>query len=287
MKNDYVKLKRAQEPRFLNVDVVIWDELTPLALKVYGQLRKLVCFTSEIDDAEITIKNLALKSGVSERSTYTALNELEFEHFIIQRLNRDSFRHGKANYFSVSQTYEFFKTAQDLNTPAKNDMGVQTLTTPANIADVTANIADVTAKNDILIDHQSFHQSFHQTTTTEPKPVVVVEILSKTLSEVEQEKLIDVFNSHPLETKNIKNVEDFLSAALFSILNREKNITRGQRLRGIISLMKKKMFEEPPKWNKSSRDLSIPSTIDFQEHNAGVKGYEWVGEWIKKQKNSA
>jgi hypothetical protein len=32
---------------------------------------------------------------------------------------------------------------------------------------------------------------------------------------------------------------------------------------------------------KSSSDPSRPSVTDFQEYHAKVKGYEWVGEWIK------
>jgi len=31
-------------------------------------------------------------------------------------------------------------------------------------------------------------------------------------------------------------------------------------------------------------DPNKPTQLDFQEFNAGVKGYDWVGEWIAKQK---
>ncbi len=146
-----LNIKAADEPKFLMVDTIIWDKLSPYALKVYGQLRKLVCFKKETDDAEITIKSLAEKSGIGIRKTYQVLNELEFEHHIIKRLNHDTFRHGKTNYFDVSQTYEFFKPVQVLHTPAQNDMGVQTLHTPALSAVVTA-------QKDIPKEQKSFHK---------------------------------------------------------------------------------------------------------------------------------
>jgi hypothetical protein len=44
------------------------------------------------------------------------------------------------------------------------------------------------------------------------------------------------------------------------------------------------------KYNKQSTnnvvniDPNKPTQLDFQEFNAGVKGYDWVGEWIAKQK---
>src|ERR1017187_5993693 len=97
MKNTSVKFIRAKETQFLNVDVVIWDKLSPFALKVYGQLRKLVSFTAETDEAEITIECLANRSSISQRQGYNVQNELEYDHFITQRKNKRDVRGGQTN----------------------------------------------------------------------------------------------------------------------------------------------------------------------------------------------
>lgn len=103
------KFRRAPETTFLTVDQEVFDRLSPYALKVYGQLRKLTSYTKENDETEITVKNLAKASGISVRKTYDVLNELEYEHYIIQRHNIYHIRYGQINSFDVSQTYGFFK----------------------------------------------------------------------------------------------------------------------------------------------------------------------------------
>src|ERR1017187_1920470 len=178
MKNTSVKFIRAKETQFLNVDVVIWDKLSPFALKVYGQLRKLVSFTAETDEAEITIECLANRSGISQRQVYNVLNELEYEHFIIQRLNKHHFRYGQTNSFAVSQTYGFFNTVQNLTTPAQNDMGVQNESISVKkrnkktvqIFTTPAPGAVATAQNDILSTQQLSQQKDLSTTTVYAEP---------------------------------------------------------------------------------------------------------------------
>ena len=118
MKSKQVKFRRAPETKFLLVDQQVFDKLSPYALKVYGQLRKLTSYTSENDEIEITVKNLAHASGISERKTYDVLNELQFEHFLIQRHNIYHFRFGQINSFDVSQTYGYYKPVQEENTTA-------------------------------------------------------------------------------------------------------------------------------------------------------------------------
>lgn len=123
------------------------------------------------------------------------------------------------------------------------------------------------------------------TTTTETKPVVVVvNDFSKSLTEHEQSLLAICYENNPFETTNIKNGDDFLRAALYSLLNRDMNITRQQRLHGIIKLVKHRSFAEPIGWvSQITKTQKIPEDYDFKKYANNVKGYEWVGEWIKDQ----
>lgn len=143
------KFRRAPETKFLTVDQDVFDYLSPYALKVYGQLRKLTSYTKENDETEITVKNLALAAGISERKTYDVLNELEHEHFIIQRHNVYHIRYGQINSFDVSQTYGYFKPVQNESTPAPQappvDNPVQKFTPPAPCAVPPAQYAEPTA----------------------------------------------------------------------------------------------------------------------------------------------
>lgn len=162
MSTPKAKFRRAKETNFLIMDEVIFDLFSPFALKVYGQLRKLMSYTQQCDEVEITVKNLAVLSGISERKTYDVLNELEHTHFIIQRLNIYHFRYGQTNTFEVSQTYGFFKPVQESNTPAPNadpvDNPVQKLPTPAPHAVPPAQYADGTAQYADLIKQQDLSQ---------------------------------------------------------------------------------------------------------------------------------
>jgi len=163
MNTPSVKFRRAKETSFLILDEIIFDLFSPFALKVYGQLRKLVSYNKECDEAEITVKNLANLSGISERKTYEVLNELEHEHFIIQRTNIYHFRYGQINSFTVSQTYNFFKPVQEETTTAPNagvvDNSVQNLTTPAPYAVPTAQYAEGTAPcADIYKEQESLQE---------------------------------------------------------------------------------------------------------------------------------
>ena len=149
MKLDHVKFRRAPETKFLTVDEEVFDKLSPYALKVYGQLRKLTSYTKENDETEITVKNLAKHSCISERKTYDCLNELEHQHFLIQRTNVYHIKYGQINSFLVSQTYGFFKPetskTQSLPSTAPHaqpvDNYVQNLTGTAQYAEGTAQYA--------------------------------------------------------------------------------------------------------------------------------------------------
>jgi hypothetical protein len=180
MKSPTLKFKRAKETKFLVLDSIIFDKFSPYALKVYGQLRKLVSYTDECSETQVTIKNLSKLCDMSERKIYDVLNELEFTHFIIQRTNIYHYRRGQLNTFSVSQTYDFFRekteqSAQESDTPAQNDMGVQNLTTPAQYAEGTAQYAEGTAQNDI-IEQQDLSQQVSKKKHNKPpvNPAVTV-----------------------------------------------------------------------------------------------------------------
>ncbi|HMF72311.1 MAG TPA: hypothetical protein VK616_12615 [Flavitalea sp.] len=138
-------------------------------MAVYQTLRFESDYSKECDEVEMCIPSIARECKISERKVYHALNELEFEHFIVQRVNYNHFKYGKKNHFNVARDYSWFKLIeQSSDTPASNDIGVQSCYTPAPHAGTTAPHAGTPAQNDIPIDHYSFHQSI-QNTPISPK----------------------------------------------------------------------------------------------------------------------
>lgn len=172
MKCDHVKFRRAKETKFLLVDQEVFDKLSPYALKVYGQLRKLTSFTNETDETEITVKNLAANSGISIRKTFDVLNELEHEHHIIQRHNIYHIRYGQINTFDVSQTYGFFKPVQEITSTVPEtppvDNFVQNLSPPAPYAVPHAQYAAPTAPNADLYIQEVFQEVSKKKQNKEP-----------------------------------------------------------------------------------------------------------------------
>ena len=181
MKNDHVKFRRAKETKFLICDEVIFDKFSPFALKVYGQLRKLVSYTQQCDEVEVTVKNLAALSGISERKTYEVLNELENDHYIIQRDKIYHIKYGQVNSFLVSQSYAFFKPAQSETTTAPQEEPVdnsgQNLSPTALYAVPTAPHAVPTAPGADIYnkEQESFQEVSQEKQNKEPvKPSVSV-----------------------------------------------------------------------------------------------------------------
>ena len=145
MKSSRKKSNNLRKNPFLVCDMRCVDNFSPYALKVYTQLRKLTSFEEECDTVIIAVKSLALRAGISERKTYSVLNELEHTHFVIHRSNYNDFRYGKTNCFYVSETYNYFKPPIE-NTEEESyinhgDNPVQFLTTPARNAVPTARKA--------------------------------------------------------------------------------------------------------------------------------------------------
>lgn len=162
-------IKRVQS-RFIQIDELCIENFSIYAMAVYQQLRLLSDFTKPCDEIKITIEALALKSKMSERKVYSALNELEHKHFVIQRLNYHHFRYGKINSYNVARDYNYFQTAQILNTPAQNDMGVQLSYTPARGAVTPAPRAVTPAQNDIPKEPELYSEPLSEKTTTDIKP---------------------------------------------------------------------------------------------------------------------
>ncbi len=128
----------------------------------------------------------------------------------------------------------------------------------------------------------------HNTTEPPQKPVVVVTPFQtqKILAIDETQKLTEAFEKTPFESENIKCLDDFLSAALYSILNRDKDIGRGQRLRGILKLVSNGTFEEPKGWAKEHKkgfikEVKEPTEDEFIRFEKNLPGYEWVGDFIQ------
>jgi hypothetical protein len=175
-------VKRAQA-RFLTIDENCIKNMTIFAMSVYQNLRLLSDFSKDFDEIEITIPNLARASKISERKTYQALNELEFEHFVIQRLNYQHIRYGKINSYNVARDYNYFQPVQNLPTSAPYavpvDKCVQSLTTPASHAGVTAPHA-VPPAHGAYLKKQDLSQEFIQKKQNKGQPPVAVSVFSET-----------------------------------------------------------------------------------------------------------
>lgn len=154
--------------------------------------------------------------------------------------------------------------------------------------------------SDSSIYTEDYNQKKLTTTTTEdctkivpaePQPVVVVveNIFSKTLTARENSLLSSSYRDNPFKTQNIKNEDDFLNAALYSLLHRDKNIMRSQRLKGIVKLVGQGLFEEPIGWAKQTPSFNFtkkqktPDEYDFKFYEEEKLGYEWVGDFIEEQ----
>jgi len=191
-KTNKLGIKKARDNRgpFLIVDVNIWDNLSPYALKVYGQLRKLIDFKLDHDEVDITVESLAIRSGISERKTYQVLNELEKEHFLIQRIKNHHWRYGQTNSYDVAQTYGFFKHVEETHEKTDDNTTVQDLPTPAQYAGPTAQYAGSTAQYAVPYkNQQSFQKSSHVCGEASPPTQHTIKKLKK--EKAEQKALED------------------------------------------------------------------------------------------------
>lgn len=116
------------------------------------------------------------------------------------------------------------------------------------------------------------------TSDTTTSNVVVV----KDLLEEEQAKLKQAYSDNPFTTDNIQSEVDFLFAALYSLMNRDENISRKQRLHGIIKLVKMRSFEEPVGWVKQKNAKRFDNESEQERKNRQYVEYEF---W--KEKNQA
>ena len=86
-----------------------------------------------------------------------------------------------------------------------------------------------------------------------------------------------------------RNPQEFLKECVDHVDNfSDKKFPRLQRANALVKLLKQlkesntifREKDEPIK-PKQSSDPTRPSIIEFQEYRAGVRGYEFVGEWLK------
>lgn len=102
-----VFIRRAQS-RFIQIDENCIQHMSLYAMAIYQQLRLLADFTKDCDEIKATVESLAKRGKMSERRAYEALNELEHEHYVIQRINYNHYRYGQINSYLVARDYHFF-----------------------------------------------------------------------------------------------------------------------------------------------------------------------------------
>ena len=114
----------------------------------------------------------------------------------------------------------------------------------------------------------------YQTTTTES---VVVVLNSQKITT----QLLAAFTVNPVETKNIKNENDFLFACEYSIVHRNDGnngelYTEEERVRGIVKLVKEGNFEDPKGWSKQkpANKAKVAERLKAQEDASMLKWQE-------------
>jgi hypothetical protein len=90
------------------------------------------------------------------------------------------------------------------------------------------------------------------------------------------DKLLAAYRAKPIMRGNIMCEGDFLSAAYFSIDNRDKlTTTEQQRINGICGLIRRGEFDEPPEWSLNLKRLrdreSGLANATLQEHESAKK----------------
>ncbi len=87
-------------------------------------------------------------------------------------------------------------------------------------------------------------------------------------------RLRTAYRANPFVTDKIKDEEDFIEAANYSISNRDNGITEEQRIRGIIKLVGKGIFKCPEGWKKNTpKNNKIEDKTRLQEEYS-LKLYE-------------
>ena len=301
MKSDLVKFKRAPETKFLSVDQEVFDKLSPYALKVYGQLRKLTSYTKENDETEITVKNLAFSSGISERKTYEVLNELEYQHFIIQRTNVFHIRWGQINAFVVSQSYNYFKPiqVQPHSEPSFNpvDNFGQNLSPPAQYAVPpalsavpTAQYADLKKQESLQeVSKKKHNKQTHVTVFSDTESVKnhLFLVIANRKIFVEDE-IIDQGIYYSFETnkdKSFDSVNKRLNIFLKKV--REGKWLIPQNFKGISSQSIREDEEEyyRKKQDQIEQDGIIARTINKAIKGDGLKGFNSLLQKLKDDVN--
>lgn len=306
MKDTNVKFRRAPETKFLTIDEEVFDKLSPYALKVYGQLRKLTSYTKENDETEITVKNLARASGISERKTYDCLNELEHQHHIIQRHNVYHIRYGQINTFDVSQTYGYFKDSAQRHTqeppPAQHadptepvDNCVQNLTGTAQYAEPPAQYAVGTARRAYLYKEQESSQElFKKQNKRTVKPPVSVFSCTESVKDHIDGVIAnrDVFLEDDIIAQGIYYAYETNRDKSFDSVNKRVNIflkkvRDGKWLipQGFNGITYQSIREKEEAYNKNKQEQYNQESKAFREITRKVQyeaGGKALGEILKK-----
>ena len=262
-------VKRAQS-RFIQIDEKCIDNMSLYAMAIYQRLRLLTDFKKDCDEVEISVASLAEQSKMSNRQAYKALNELENQHYVIQRLSYHHFRYGKINAYNVARDYNFFQPVQEITTTAPHavvvDKCVQTLTT-------TAPYAVVTAPHAVLnIDHNNSHKNKN----TKPVPVFscsqeikdFIESRATHRNIIVNQNLIDQVHYWISKDENTETIPKRVNFALTLISKKKWNIPQGWEGITSQSIKKKEEQQRQQKEDETKYDALIGDKLFIALENA-------------------
>mgnify|MGYP001599677680 FL=1 len=201
-----------------------------------------------------SVEYLCLLAQIHKRQYYKIMNQLEEYKYI----KRSGFTNNTKIHWIYNPNSSL--TVIELNTSAPKDTSDKSLNTSALEDTKLVHSSTLNLCTPVhTYNKEDIKEDITTTTGQCQKPVVVKASPFKNqknqLTNSEIYKLSDAFNKNPVNTEFICSLDDYLSAALYSLLNREEGFTRQQRLHGIIKLVKNGDFEQPPLWAKEQRKI--------------------------------
>lgn len=107
--------------------------------------------------------------------------------------------------------------------------------------------------------------------------VVVVDNSLKT----PESRLRTAYRTNPFTSETIKNEDDFIEAANYSLKHRKKEITEIQRINGIIKLLKQGDFIDPREW-KQPMKYKDNDRMKAQEEYSKKQFEQFEKEWRER-----
>ncbi len=238
------------------------------AKMTYGRLSQ---WANNVGHAYRSSKNLALEIGVSEKSIEKYIFELKNNNLIgtyhpqAGGVNHFEFYDHPWMYEAIKDQLVYTQDKYDLPSNPREPSLQSEGTLPSNPRDI--NIKEI-KEIKCVGENPSLTQK-----STKPNPKKLAEERAITSPEI-KELFDSKFSGLDISIEELfaSCQEHYEQKSLWASKHRFLKWVKNEKTDNYNKIT-----------NKQILDPSKPSIVDFQEYNAGVKGFEFVGEWIKKQ----